>query len=142
MEQESRSVYTCPTCGATNLPYNMLCDACQYATRPRQAWDGHAMLYSYTADRYYASLDAADDWLEDGQTLADLRLVICEPNMARELSSDYWEGELEMDDRLPPALEDAIDAVNAVIAALPPLSWSPGRYAVDLSNVAGVAADA
>src|SRR5574337_649774 len=82
----------CNTCGAPTPKTYLKCDACRekadlakYEAMPRAEWDGEAMLYSEARDQYYSTPDDAADELEEDQTLADLRLVICEPNYVRQL---------------------------------------------------------
>ena len=75
----------CKKCGTpTNRNYT-LCPACQrayarelHARKDRAPWHGK-MIYSYENDEYYDSPDDARDALEDGQTMEDLRLVLCVP---------------------------------------------------------------
>jgi len=84
----------CSKCGSPTPRDYTACDACReravvarYEALPRAEWNGTSWLYSEARDRYYESPgDAADD-LEDGETLADLRLLICTPNHVRQLKA-------------------------------------------------------
>ncbi|MCC7173286.1 MAG: hypothetical protein IT459_22750 [Planctomycetes bacterium] len=91
------------------------------------------MLYSKRDDGYFQSIEEAEDALGEGETLDDLMLVICTPNRARPLELDYFCDELAEDDDGPPELQEAIDAFNAIIDRAPPLSWSPGKCALDVA---------
>ena len=116
-------------------------EAERYDAMPRIKWDGEAMLFSQTLDRYFNDIDAAGDQLEEGQKLADLCLVVCKPNYPRRVSSeDIYDDVLPEDGDVPDALDDAIEALNALIAAQPAASWSPGKYALDLATVSEPAA--
>lgn len=127
----------CNSCGAPveSRRYYRLCALCkirQEAARfldmPEAEWDGKAMLYSQTLDRYYTDMDAVHDELDEGGALTDLQLVICEPIYARQLASDFFEDQLPDDPYIdpPPDLEDAIEAFNKAVEGLI-LSWEPGK---------------
>ena len=135
----------CRDCGEPAERSYLICIACRekaaserFAAMPRKAWDGEAMVYSVVTDRYYSDPDEAYDDLEDGQTLEDLGLVICEPNLCQ-LDSDYWSDDLpdEGCDETPGWLEDAVAAFNEAVRGKV-LSWSPGKFRLlieDDSNV-------
>ena len=111
-------------------------DTDRYNAMPRKPWDGN-MVYSQARDRYYQDPGDAEDELEEGETLADLQLVLCEPNYGRKLDPDHFCDELPDDDEgeLPDILYDAIDAFNAAVEKVGPLSWSPGKFALDLTDM-------
>ncbi len=130
----------CRHCGKPVEKAWTACRACRdvaedakYEAMPRKAWDGVAMLYSQARDEYFADLDGAEDVLEEGETLDVLQLVICEPNHGRRLEEDYFCDELAEDGEVPDCLIGAIEAFNAAINKAPPLSWSPGKWALDTS---------
>lgn len=123
----------CRECGAPAPKGRTMCDGCRdlaelarYEAMPGVEWDGEAMLYSQTHDDYYASQDDAEDTLEDGQTLADLRLVICEPNYVRQLEPDYCCDELPEDGDVPDEVVKAMEVFNRAVSGIV-LSWSPGK---------------
>lgn len=129
---------TCEDCGAAIRKGSLVCgdcaekrDAKRYAAMPRKPWDLKAMVYSDTLDKYYPDPEQAEDNLEEGQTLEDLRLIICEPNYARRIEDDYFCDEAAEDGELPDELQEAIEAFNAAVIKAPPLSWSPGKYALE-----------
>lgn len=130
----------CKRCGEPTPKEHSLCDACtalynadRYAAMPRAKWDGEAPLYSEVTEEFYGDLNAVGDTLKDGQTLADLRLVICEPVHATPLETDYFSDDLPDDGELPQQILDAIDAFNAAVAGVI-LSWRPGKTALDLEE--------
>ena len=133
----------CSRCGKpTKKPWTA-CDDCRdlaakerYEAMPRAEWDGEAMLYSSVSDRYFDCIEDAEDSLDEGQTLADLRLVICKPNHVPQLTEDYFSDKLPEDGDLPGYLAKAIPAFNAAIKDAPVLSWSPGKFALELSTPA------
>ncbi len=136
----------CEDCGALTPVHGFtVCDngchqkrmIARYEAMPRAAWDGKAMLYSDARDEYFNDLERALDGLEEGETLADLRLIICKPNYPRRVDEDYWSDDLptEEDGALPGELLEAVCALNAVIDKLPPLSWYPGKFALDLTGL-------
>ena len=130
---------TCARCDAVIRKHRPLCDACKlkyeidnYNRMPKSPWDGEAPLYSDLKDTYYHDLCEALDDLEDGQALADLRLVICEPNKATisiDLFADYLPDDSDAPDELLAAIEDFNEAMAAVT-----LSWHPGRYALEIGD--------
>ena len=132
----------CEDCGAVIEKGYCTCSSCRskkdlayYLARPRKPWDGKTMLYSLAADKYYHSLEEAEDDLEEHDSLEDLRLVICEPIYLHPLEADHWHDELpDDDDRLPVILEEAIAAFNKATESCPPLSYQPGRYALELED--------
>lgn len=129
----------CRDCGAVIEKGSLICDACnekaalaRFLAMPRGPWTGQEMLYSQTRDKYYNSPDDAKDDLDQGQSLDDLRLVLCTPNMPRLLDFDDFSDDLPDDadhHDLPRELVAAVEAYNDVARACAPLSWSPGDVA-------------
>lgn len=135
----------CDQCGAICSKGWTACNACReakaiaaYAKREQREWDGSQMLYSDANDNYYSDIESAEYDLDEGQTLADLRLLLCEPNLPRQLDSSHFDDDLpdDGDHEIPDELAQAVDAFNAVMAASKPLSWSPGKYALKLGTPA------
>ena len=104
----------------------------EYESMPRAEWDGKAMLYSEARDQYYITPDDAAEDLEEDQTLADLRLVICEPNYVRQLEPDYFCDDLPEDGDVPDDVAEAMEAFNKAVAGIV-LSWSPGKKALAMA---------
>jgi len=133
----------CAECGKpTPVSGPTICGECKdkkelekYRSMPRMRWDGKTPLYSATNDKYFFDEDDLLDYIEEeGGTVDDLKLIICEPNKFPEIEGDYFYDELPEDGVLPTEIEIAIDAMNKVIRAQPPASWSPGKYAVNLDS--------
>ncbi|QHJ00073.1 hypothetical protein GT347_20075 [Xylophilus rhododendri] len=130
----------CADCGATCDKGYGVCDACgarrkleRYAAMPRKAWDGHQMLYSEAKDRYFQDIQDATENLDEGESLTGLRLVLCDPNLPRQLDEDFFCDELPEDGdwhSLPSDLQEAVEAYNKVAASCAPLSWSSGKFAL------------
>jgi hypothetical protein len=128
----------CNRCGKPTEKHWLRCNGCRdladrerHEAKPTAEWNGSDYLYSEALDEYFPDLDEVDDRLEEGQTLADLMLVICTPNHVRPLESDYCCDELADDGDLPSEVEEAMDAFNKAVAGIV-LSWSPGKYALKL----------
>ncbi len=126
----------CSSCGAPCVKHYTHCDACRnareierYNALKKEPWDGVGMLYSDARDVYYTDISDAEDALEEGETLADLRLLICEPNYVRELDSDYCCDEVAEDGEPPDAVLEAMDAFNKAVKGIV-LSWSPSETAM------------
>lgn len=131
----------CPDCRAKKA-------AERYAAMPKVEWNGGSFVYSDSHDRYFQDYDELVDYIRDlraddsSVTVDDLRLIICEPNMAREIDGgDHFGDDLPEDGELPDELQQAIDALNAVIRKQPPLSWSPGKQAAIVTIAAADLAD-
>lgn len=129
----------CERCGEPVEKSWLVCKRCRdeadiqkFKAMPRKAWDGKAMIYSELKDQYYSDPDEALEELAycDGLTSEDLRLIICEPNYADELDSEYWCDSIPESGDIPDWLEDAIAQFNKAIADKEPLSWIPGKFAL------------
>ena len=116
------------SCGGTMDKHWLLCDNCRakaadqrFNAMPEADWDGKAMLYSERDDRYYSSPE--DVPLAEGETLADYKLVICEPSHAS-MDSSFFDGILPEEgcDELEAAIEAFNKAVENVV-----VSWGPGK---------------
>ena len=128
----------CSQCGKPAPKGYLKCDDCRdeddlkaFAAMPEQAWDGKCMVYSHAKDKYYGDPGDAEDDLEEGETPADLRLVLCAPICARPLDADYFVDDLPEDGELPNVCEDAIEAFNKAVAGKI-LSWSPSKVRLKL----------
>ena len=133
----------CRACGKPTKKLYSACQSCRdkaaeakYDAMPTAEWDGVAMLYSDSRDEYFSSPEDAEDSLEEGQTLADLKLHICEPKYARPIDYSNWHDQLPSDSNCdaPYWLEDAVDQFNAAISGQPPLSWSPSEVALRIEK--------
>jgi hypothetical protein len=91
------------------------------------------MLYSVTSDRYYTDLDDALCDVDEGETLEDLRLIICEPNYASTLDIDYFSEDLPEECDLPEEVQAAVDAFNEAVSGVI-LSWHPGKFALQIDE--------
>jgi len=99
---------------------------------PFKEYSGDDFVYSETLDEYFFDSDAINSFLEENtETNAeDLMLVICEPQSYGYLDAGYWEDVIPRDGEgeIPKELQDAIDALNTVVAILPAASWFPGKF--------------
>jgi len=138
----------CKDCGVPIVKHGYtICKDCSrkrdikcYNEREKKPWDGKAMLYSEQTDRYYRDLEEAiDDAGIWGHTLDDMRLVICVPNNPRDVTLDLWDDCMpENDDDgacFSKEFHEALNRLNEIIEKHDPISWSPGKYALDLTNV-------
>lgn len=134
-------------CGGVTEKHYIRCKVCRakaeiekYDARPVAVWDGEVFLYSDAHDRYFQDIESLVDYLGDfdvdeAPSIADLRLIICEPNYARQIESDQWSDDLPEDGELPSEIEEALRVLNEVIKRAPPLSWSPGKFAADADSI-------
>ena len=79
--------------------------------------------------KYFFSSDDIEWFCEEHEMEThELRLVICEPNKYRLVTSDYWDDIWpENLERLPKDIEDALETFNSVLINAKPLSWRPGK---------------
>lgn len=123
----------CETCGAATAKMYARCEPCRekladarYKAMPEAPWDGVQMVYSTTRDEFYASPDDAEDELDDDESVANLRLVLCTPNHVRSLDGDNFADDLPEDGEAPDELLAAMDAFNEATSGIV-LSWGPGK---------------
>lgn len=145
MARYEGATHTSCACGQTISKHYVYCDACKekleidkFNAMERKPWDGTAMLYADASDQYFGSVDEAEEYAEEQDiSLADLRLIICEPNYATQIDPiDHFCDDLPEDGDLPAELHAAFDNLNkAIKACSTPLSWSPGKYALDISTL-------
>ena len=131
----------CGLCGAPTERHYTACDKCReaaavkrHAERERRPLNGE-YIYSNAADEFFDEWSDVESYCEEhGTTPADLRLLICEPVMAREIDpNDYYADDLPDDCGVPKEIEDAFQALaEAIRDCKTPLSWRPTKFAVDL----------
>lgn len=125
-------------CGKPMNKYYTKCESCRYKNSvkryyelPFEEWDGVTPLVMDDSNECFFSYDDIVDYLDnfdDEIKSEDLRLVICEPNKMKQVSSDYWEDIFpEGMERLPEEVEKALEALNNVIREAKPISWRPGK---------------
>ncbi|MDR3620498.1 MAG: hypothetical protein P4L85_14200 [Paludisphaera borealis] len=138
-------------CGKAHERSRTMCDNCarkareaKFEAMPFVEWDGVTPLSLFDDDRYFFSEDDLRDFCEAEEIAPDtLRLVVCEPQHARELDgNDYFCDLLPEDctlDDMAPEIAEAFNKLNEVIKAYgKPLSWYPGkkRTRVELTSEA------
>lgn len=118
---------------------NGWCDACweekleaKWQAMPRREYDGSPVC-AVGSDSYFFEPYEIIDWLQENDIKPeDARLVFCKPNYLSQISSDQWADDLPEDGDLSGEVWAALEALNKVIAAQPPSSWSEGNEAVVL----------
>lgn len=126
----------CEKCGVIIDKGWLKCRACRdwadyerYAKAERKVWDEESLLYSESMDEYIDG-DQLHDLIADGSDAKSLMLWICEPVMARELTSEWWDGQLPGEEQeTPDWLEALIDEFNEKLKGNPELSWTQSKYA-------------
>ena len=104
----------------------------EYELRERKQWDGETPVYSETLDKYFFDGDDLQLHLEDyGGTIEALRLVICDPLELPEITEEFFCDDLPDEGEVPSDVLQAMDELNRVIAEQDPVSWAPGKYAVE-----------
>ena len=128
----------CKVCGQ---PYEIssYCKPCNdrknqdaFHAMPKKEWDGFTPLYSNKVDKYFDSLEHAEDFaLGSDLGLYEMQLVICEPVYAEELTLDYFE-DCIVEGSPTDALQDLIDDFNSKTREIGVLSWEPGKFALKI----------
>lgn len=130
---------TCEDCGGPAEKSYIACVECRgkravarYLAMPKKEWDGHGYVYSEAADEYFDADQLKEYCEENDLAPEDLRLVICEPNYARQIDEeDVANDNLTEDGDLPIEIAEALEALNKVIRdCATPISWGPGKYAM------------
>lgn len=140
----------CSNCKTVIKKGWLLCEDCRekravekFEQAPRKKWDGETPIYSDALDEFVfgspgEALETAMLYADETDpipTLESLRLYLCEPQYARQIELDDFTGQLPEDWVDGPGwLEKAITQFNEAIAGQPPLSWVPGKYALDVSS--------
>lgn len=110
----------------------------RFEAMPRQAWDMSTPVVIYDTDLYFFDPEALIDHMRDHDIgVADIALVLCEPQYPRPIDGGDHCGDLLPEDdegTLPNALQLAFDALNKAIRECPPLSWIQGKVAIDLPS--------
>ena len=133
---------TCPDCGEVIERDFVRCKKCReafaekrYLARESRRWDGETPLYSEVADRFFFYEHELNDYCEEYEcTPASLRLLLCKGEWLSSIDPDYWADELPEECELPPAVEEALEALNQAIKEVGPMSWGPTEYAADLGD--------
>ena len=97
-----------------------------------EAEQAHNVHNGQAADAFFQDADDLSNHCEENEcTPQSLRLVICDPQYARQIDAeDHYSDELPEDGDLPPELEEAFERLNeAIRSCRTPLSWIPGKFA-------------
>lgn len=135
------------------FPVNAYCRKCSdereaatFNAMPEVAWDGESPLFDYRGE-FFFDRDALADHVADQENpeeyLAEMRLVHAVAQHPSEVDPvDLYQDLLPEDiDEVPAALQEAFDALNAVIRKQGPLSWTEGkRRAIVTMEQLGLAA--
>lgn len=138
----------CSECGAPTPKSCSACDACRekqaverFMKKPAAGWT-EGPLYSDSLNRYFDdpddAIDYAEGYVDDGVTLENMRLELCQPTHPRELTPDHFD-EIPLEDfdgceiPFPAKIEKAIDVFNATVKDLV-VGWAPSGVRWDYST--------
>jgi hypothetical protein len=133
-------------CGNEVERSRIICSTCssklqdeKYMAMPFKCWDGKGLLVIYGDDTYFNDEDEVLEYCEEHEISPDaLQLVICEPQYAWEIDTDYFSDILPEDKTLDdcyPELAEAIERVNELIRKKEtPLSWAAGKFRTKLNT--------
>jgi|GEM_PF-4850365 len=133
-------------CGNEVEIHRSICSSCsdknqieKFNALPVVEWNGMTPLVLHNSDTYFFDLESIEEYADENNIkTSDLNLVLCEPNYASQVESDYWEDDLPQDQdfnevvsfevvRALAALNEAIGHNKTV------LSWSEGSKRVLLN---------
>lgn len=132
----------CRECEAPTEKMWTHCEACRdkhaverYNALPRMPWDGNSFITMLDGDLYFSDFDDLANHIEEhAGTVESLMLMHCKPNYPSTIDpEDHFCDDLPEDGEVSDALRVAFEALNDVIRKEPPLSWSMGKVAVELS---------
>lgn len=101
----------------------------EFKNLQKEKWDGECLIYSDVNDKFYDSVQEAQEDLEDNETLEDLHLLLCEPK-SPSISEDLFE-EFILDET-PSTLLSAIETFNNSVMSV--RVWYPTKKALDLEK--------
>lgn len=135
---------TC-ACGRPMTKHWIICDECRAAkdlekflAMPERV-AGAGLVYSNASDTYFNDIDdAIDHAADEGISLHEMQLIICEPVRMKQIDEDYWADDLAEDFTIndsDPVIAEKLDELNELIESRKPvLSWFPGKYRVSLAD--------
>jgi hypothetical protein len=141
MARWAGSTHSLCECGKVMPREYLKCGACRdkadeerFQSCPAQPWDGTSPVFSDARDEFFTGLDDAESALDVGETLADLRLLICRPIYAV-LSLDHFDDIIPTEGcgDVPVELESAIESFNKAVAGVV-VSWDPVNVRVALEG--------
>jgi hypothetical protein len=133
----------CSECGTVTEKHHAVCDSCHqkgrialFDTFPVVKWDGDRPVVLFDTDRFFFG-EAILDFIADSDPAKDseIRICMCHPNYLHLVESDIWEDDLPEDGELPDDVRAAVDALNQVIKAAGPVSWTEAAVAIDLVDL-------
>jgi hypothetical protein len=109
-----------------------------FASYEKKEWDEETPLTLFRGDEYFFDRESLEEFCEEHETTPDkLQLVLCKPNYARQIASDFYD-DLPEDQSLEdvaPGLAEKISEVNRYIYENKPiLSWSPSNIAIIIKS--------
>lgn len=132
----------CHDCDEDVAKRSIRCDACaelhvnaRFAALERLPWDGNSYITMFDGDLFFSDFDELAYHIEEHAcTVESLMLMHCRPNYPSTIDpDDHFCDDLPEDGEVSDALRVAFEALNDVIRKEPPLSWSMGKVAVELS---------
>jgi hypothetical protein len=106
----------------------------RFRSFPKQEWDEKIPITLFQGDDYFFDREQLEEWCEEHETTPqELQLVICKPNCAGYIDTDFYGDDLPNDqslDDVAPELAEMIAKVNEYIRENQPvLSWGPSNIA-------------
>lgn len=136
----------CEQCGAPHSK-NWHCEPCTssrkadaWAKLKKRPWDGTTPVTLHDGDEFFFDAESFVNWCADNDVRPeDVRLVHCKPQHLSTIDEDHFADDLPEDGELPPAIAEALAALNTAIQAhTKPVSWWADNVAVDPESIKGL----
>ncbi|HDI3289750.1 TPA: hypothetical protein PMD71_002816 [Vibrio cholerae] len=127
------------------IPKSSYCYPCHekkeienFFNMPIIEWDGSDMLYDQNTDKYFSDIEDIHEHYElEGMDVKEAMIIVCKPNYAREIESDYWCDDLPQDmsfEENSAVDDETLDLLNKLNAKLKKtvLSYSPGNKRINI----------
>ncbi len=138
---------SCKKCGTVHNKNTITCDPCHalhmaevWNELEKRPWDGTTPVMVHQGDEFFMSAEEFINWCADNEVEPEgVHLVHCRPQHLSTIDEDHFADDLPEDGELPPAIAEALAALNTAIQAhTEPVSWWADNVAVDPESLKGL----
>lgn len=137
---------SCKKCGTVHNKNTIMCDPCHalhmaavWDELEKRPWDGTTPVMVHQGDEFFFDAESFANWCADNEVEREgVHLVHCKPQHLSTIDEDHFADDLPEDGELPPAIAEALAALNTAIQAhTEPVSWWADNVAVDPESLKG-----
>ncbi len=137
----------CEQCGTATHKHHRYCTFCRpermaatWSALEKRPWDGTTPVMVHQGDEFFMSAEEFIGWCADNEVEPEgVHLVHCKPRLLSTIDEDHFADDLPEDGELPPAIAEALAALNTAIQAhTEPVSWWADNVAVDPESLKGL----